>query len=92
MPLDVRTIANEFALSEEAVTRESLRAFLLEQLRTFDAERRARCAKFGVATLAEMDTLLQQGAVTEEDILEDFQHVDFLTARVERITKMLEEL
>ncbi|MBI3329125.1 MAG: hypothetical protein HYZ81_20775 [Nitrospinae bacterium] len=61
-------------------------------LRSCDAERRARCARFGVATLAEMDTLLQQGAVTEEDILEDFQHVDYLTARVEGIKQMLEEL
>ena len=92
MSLDVRKIAEEFSLSEEALTRDSLRAFLLEQLRTLDAERQARCAKFGVTTLAEMDELLKQGAVTEEEILEDFQHVDYLTTRMERVKKMLEEL
>jgi hypothetical protein len=91
MSLDIRQIAKEFSLSEEALTKESLRAFLLEQLRTLDAERQARCAKFGVKTLAEMDELLRQGTVTEEEILEDFQHVDYLTTRVERIKKMLEE-
>jgi hypothetical protein len=92
MSLDVQQVAKEFALSEEALTRESLRAFLLEQLRTLDAERRARCAKFGVTSLTEMDVLLQQGAVAEEDMLEDFQHVDYLTTRIERVKQMLTEL
>ena len=91
MSLDVRRVAEEFALSEKALTRESLRAFLLEQLRILDAERQARCVKFGVSSLAEMDTLLQKGTVTEEDILEDFQHVDYLTTRIERVKQMLME-
>ncbi len=90
MSVDVRKIAKEFSLTEETLTRESLRAFLVEQLRTLDAERQARCAKFGVTTLAEMDQLLQQGGVTEEEILEDFQHVDYLTAHIERVKTMLD--
>jgi hypothetical protein len=92
MSVDVKTIAKELALTEQEVIRESLRAFLLEQARILDTERRARCAKFGVTTLAEMDQLLQQGHVTEEEILEDFQHVDYLTTRVERLKTMLTEL
>ena len=92
MRADVRDIAKEFSLSEEALTRESLRAFLLQQLRILDAERQARCAKFGVTTLAAMDELLHQGLVTEEAILEDFQQVDYLTARIERIKVTFEEL
>jgi hypothetical protein len=92
MGVDVQQVAKEFDLSEETVTRESLRAFLLEQLRTFDAERQTRCAKFGVANLTEMDALLQQGKVEEDEILEDFQNVDYLTTRIERIRKMLAEL
>lgn len=92
MSVDVQQVAKEFDLSEDVLTRESLRAFLLEQLRMFDAERRARCAKFGVSDLAEMDALLQRGAVEEEEILEDFQNVDFLTTRIERIKHMLAEL
>ncbi len=80
------------SLSEEALTKKSLRAFLLQQLRILDAERRARCAKFGVTTLAAMDELLHQGLVTEEAILEDFQQVDYLTARIERIKVTFEGL
>jgi len=92
MSLPIQQIAKEFALSEETLTRESLRAFLLEQLRILDAERQARCAKFGVTSLTEMDALLQNGTVAEEDILEDFQHVDYLTARIGRVKQMLMEL
>jgi hypothetical protein len=53
MSLSIQTVAQEFSLSEEALTRESLRAYLLEQLHTLDLERQARCAKFGVTSLAE---------------------------------------
>jgi hypothetical protein len=90
MSLNVREIAEEFSLSEESLTREGLRAFLLEQLRLLEAERQSRCAKFGVKTLEEMDELLKRGVVTEEEIIEDFQNVDYLTARIERIKNLLE--
>jgi hypothetical protein len=92
MSISLCDIAREFSLTEETLTRESLKAFLLEQLRLLEAERQARCAKFGVNTLWDMDQLLKQGAVTEEAILEDFQEVDYLTARIGRVKDMLENL
>ncbi len=39
-----------------------------------------------------METLFVEGKVEEEDMLEDFQEVDYLTARVERVKAMLEEV
>ena len=51
MSIDAATIAKEFAISEEELTRKSLRAFLLEQLSLLEAERKARCAKLGVKDL-----------------------------------------
>lgn len=92
MPIDALTIAKEFSLSEAELTRKSLRAFLLEQLRLVEAERKARCAKFGVSDLWDMERLMVEGKVEEEAILEDFQTVDYLTARAKRIRAMLEEL
>ncbi|MYC30217.1 MAG: hypothetical protein F4X65_09025 [Chloroflexi bacterium] len=91
MAVNIASVAKEFSLTEEAVSRESIRAFLLEQLRLFDADRRARCAKFGVKSLAEMDGLIQRGEVEEDDILEDFQEVDYLCGRIERVKAMLED-
>ena len=88
----VKQIAKKFALSEEELLRQSLRAFLLGRMRLLESERRARCAKFGVSSLEEMDTLIKNGSLEEEDILEDFQNVDYLTTQVERIRRLLKEL
>ena len=92
MPVDASVIAKEFAITEEELQQKSLRAFLLEQLRMLEAERKARCAKFGVKDLWEMETLFVEGKVEEEDMLEDYQAVDYLTARVKRVKGMLQEL
>lgn len=92
MSIDATSIAKEFTITEEELTRKSLRAFLLEQLRLFEAERKARCAKFGVEDLREMDLLFVEGKVSEEEMLEDYQTVDFLTAKVKRVKAMLEEV
>ena len=92
MSVDTASIAKEFAITEEELTRKSLRAFLLEQLRLLEAERKARCAKFGVKDLWEMENLIEQGKVEEEAILEDYQQVDYLTYRSERVQALLEEL
>ena len=91
MSLDLATVAREFSLSEEDLTREVIRAFLVERLRLLDAERRARCAKFGVNSLEEMDDLIRRGAVEEDDILEDFQEVDHLCDRIAKIRALIEE-
>jgi hypothetical protein len=88
----VRQIAQEFALSEEELVRQSLHAFLLDKVQLLESERRFRCAKFGVNSLEEMDELIRNGSVEEEDILEDFQNVDYLTTEIERIQGLLREL
>jgi hypothetical protein len=87
--MDVQKIAQEFNLSEQELVQESLRAFLLDRFQLLDSERRACCAKFGVTSLEEMDDLLKTGQVEEEDILEDFQHVDYLTTQIQRIRQLL---
>ena len=92
MSVDVSSIAKEFSLSEEDLARKSLRAFLLEQLRLLEAERKARCAKFGATDLWDMEWLMVEGKVEEEAILEDFQKVDYLTTHVQRVKAMLEDL
>ena len=89
--IDVQQIAQEFKLSEQELVQESLRAFLLDRLQLLDSERRACCAKFAVTSLEEMDELLKTGQGEEEDILEDFQHVDYLTTQIQRIRQLLEE-
>jgi hypothetical protein len=90
--IDVQQIAQEFSLSEQELVQESLRAFLLDRLQLLNSERRASCAKFSVTSLEEMDDLLKTGQVEEEAILEDFQHVDYLTTQIQRIQQLLKEI
>ena len=92
MPIDASAIAKEFAITEEELQRKSLRAFLMEQLRLIEAERQARCAKFGATDLWDMERLMAEGKVEEEAMLEDFQEVDYLTDRSEKVKAMLEEI
>jgi len=92
MAVDVSQVAHELAMSEQDVAREALRALLRAKIHAFDAERRARCAKFGVNSLEEMDELIKAGKVDEDAILDDFQNVDFLTNRIARLQKLLGEI
>ena len=92
MSLNTPYIAQEFGLTEEALAIESLRMFLQEHLRLLEADRQARCAKFGVNNLSDMEQLIRQGAVDEAAILEDFQEVAHLTDRIQRVAVMLEDL
>lgn len=87
--VDVGELAQEFSLTEEDLIRQGLRAFVLEQLRLLQAEKRLRCAKFGVNSLEEMDRLIAEGKVGEEEILDDFQNVDYLTTRIARLERLL---
>ena len=54
MVIEIKQVAQELAMSEEEVARESLRALVRAKIHAFDAERRARCAQFGVGSLEEM--------------------------------------
>ncbi len=92
MAVETTQVAQELAMSERDVTREGLRALLRAKIHSLDAERRARCAKFGVTSLQGLDELVRAGKVDEEAILDDFQNVDFLTNRIARLQKMLGEL
>jgi hypothetical protein len=89
MAIEMRQVARELAMSEDQVAREALRALIRAKIHAYDAERRARCAKFGVSSLQEMDALIRAGKITEDQILDDFQNVDYLTNRVARLQQLL---
>ncbi len=92
MAVPMIQVAQELAMSEEQVMRESLRALLRAKIHSLDAERRARCARFGVSTLQELDELGRAGKVDEDAVLDDFQNVDYLTNRIARLQHLLGEI
>ena len=90
MTIAVAQIAQKLAMPEDQLVREGIRAVLRNQVAMLEAERRARCTKFGVTSLEEMDALIWEGRVSEEEILEDFQQVDYLTARINELRATLQ--
>ncbi len=92
MVVSVKDIAKDFSTTEEEVIYKGLDAFLHERLRFCNAEKLALCKKYGVSSLAEMDSLIKEGNVDEEEILADFQRVDFLTSESKKLRKMLDKL
>ena len=92
MSPDLYEIAQEFGLTEEALMTESVRLYLAEHLRMLEVDRQARCAKFGVNDLEEMDNLLRRGEVEEEAIREDLEEVSHLTYRIQRVKALFEDL
>ncbi|MBI5651220.1 MAG: hypothetical protein HZC40_12370 [Chloroflexi bacterium] len=91
MAIEMRQIAHELAISEDQVAHKALRALVRAKIHAYNAERRARCAKFGVTSLQEMDALIRAGKIAEDEILDDFQNVDYLTSRVARLQQLLGE-
>lgn len=92
MTIAVAQIAQKLAMPEDQLVREGIRAVLRNQVAMLEAERRVRCARFGVTSLEEMDALVREGRVSEEEILEDFQQVDYLTARIKELQATLQGL
>jgi hypothetical protein len=92
MNVKVAQIAQKLSMPEDQLILEGIRAVLRDQVALLEAERRVRCAKFGVASLEEMDALIREGNVREEEILEDFQQVDYLTARIEELQTTLQSV
>jgi hypothetical protein len=88
----IKQIAEKLQMDENELLRQSLRAFLLERLRLLEAEKRARCARWGVRSLEEFEQLLIDNPDEESKMLEDFQEVDYLTHHVNEIRKWLEEI
>ncbi|MFQ6091874.1 MAG: hypothetical protein ACE5OR_04205 [bacterium] len=92
MSVTVETVAKKLNVSQDELIKKSLKTYLNEQLRFINAERLDLCKKFGASSLKEMDELITKGGAKEEDILEDFQRVDYLTAEAKKIEKMLKEI
>lgn len=90
--VDTKRLAEAFSLTEDELLHEGLRSFLQERLRLLTAEYHSRCARFGVASLEELDQKIRRGEVPEESVWEDFREIDHLAEQIERIRQLLESI
>jgi len=86
-------LARDFCMSPEALLKESLRAFLERRLGEVRAAHFSLARRYGVASVAEMETLYVNGAIEEANTREDFEaldHLEFKRDELERCMKALE--
>ncbi len=86
------TIALKLQLSPQELERESLRLFLHHQMRLIESQLFSLAHKYGVRTVAELDHLVQKGALHEDDTFEDYFEFDYLEATRDTLRESLREL
>jgi hypothetical protein len=68
-------------MNQEGLQRESLRTFLERKLRNIEAEIYKIAAKHGIKSIFELDEKLKRGAITEEEMMDDFMELDYLESK-----------
>jgi len=79
--IEILSGTTEMKMDRETLAKASLKAFLDRELRCIEANIFEIGARHGVKSIFELNDKLKRGEVKEEDILEDFQELDYLEAR-----------
>jgi hypothetical protein len=86
----LRTVAQELHLSEDDLLRQGLHIFLERQLRAIKAEIFDICGRYGIRSVEEMDSRYQDGTLEEADSWRDFQRLDHLEYKRNRLLQLIE--
>ena len=79
-------------MESEELERRSIKTFLERELTNAEAEIYKIAAKHGVKSVLELDSKLQRGEITEEEVLDDFMEFDYLESRRDALIKVLGKL
>ncbi len=90
MPTVLGEAAEVLGVSVKELRKRSLAALLERELRSLRIEVLSICQKYGVHSWEEINELIVEEEVEEGKILDDFQRVDHLTAKLKRIEALLE--
>ncbi|MEW5829523.1 MAG: hypothetical protein AB1846_11575 [Chloroflexota bacterium] len=85
-------LAQELQIPEDDLIRRGLYSYLERQLRTVQAEIFEITSKYNLSSVEEMDDRYRKGALEEADSWRDFQRLDHLEYKRDRLQKLLESL
>ncbi len=91
MPVALGEAAEVLGVSVKELKERSLKTFLEKELRSLRVEILSICQKYGVDSWEGMNELIIKDKIEEGKILDDFQRVDYLTAKAKRIQALLEQ-
>jgi len=86
------SIALKLQLSPQELERESLLLFLNHRLRLVESLLLSLVRKYGVHTVTELDSLVQNGQIHEAKAFEDYFEFDYLEAERDTLLNSLKEL
>jgi hypothetical protein len=91
MPVALGEAAEVLGVSVKELKERSIKTFLEKELRSLRVEILSICQKYGVDSWEGLNELIIEDKVEEGKILDDFQRVDYLTAKAKRIQALLEQ-
>jgi hypothetical protein len=85
-------VASALKMDRNVLAIASVKAYLEKELRSMQSEIFEIYAKHGVKSIHELDERLKRGSVREEDIIDDFQELDYLESRRDEILAAMKSL
>jgi hypothetical protein len=86
----ISKVARELEVSEEDLLKQGIRSFLERQLRKVNAEIFETSGTYGVSGAEEMEERYRDGTLEEADSWRDFQRLDHLEYKRDRLLQLLE--
>lgn len=88
----ITALSRELQRPKEAILEESLQALLERQLREVKAEILQIVGKYNVTSVEQMEERYRSGALDEAGTWQDFQRLDHLEYKRDRLAQLLQEL
>ena len=88
----IEEVARSLNMGRERLERESLKIFLEKELRNIEVEIYKIGAKHGIKSIFELDDKLKMGAITEEEMMDDFMELDYLESRRDNLLKAMRKV
>lgn len=86
------TLAQELHVSEDDLLRQGLRTLLERQLRAIKSEIFAISGSYRISSVEEMESRYRDGSIDEADSWRDFQRLDHLESKRDRLLQLIEAL
>ena len=90
--LVIDQVANELDLSKDELILQGIRALLERDLHRVEAQIFDIAGRFGVLSVAEMDARYQVGTLAESESWRDYQQLDHLEYKRDRLLELLKDL
>lgn len=88
----IKQISEILEMDTKDLERESIKSFLSQKLRSIEVEIFKIAMKHGVKSVEELDEKLKEGLVEEDEVLSDYQELDYYESQKDHILKALNSL